>query len=542
MIFVANISGRQGGQENTRVHLAEAEETDRHIIEVERAKFALLVEESNDFISMSDFEGNCTFLNAAGRHLVGLERGEEKGKRVRDFVFKEDWAVAEEALRTAVRKGSWQGEGRMRNFRTGRSVPVHGSFFTLKDPTGQPFAIAYVCRDLTFTHEREEQIRQAQKMEAIGKLAGGVAHDFNNLLTAINGYSDMLLEITPEGDSRREFLLEIRGSGQRAASLTSQLLAYSRKQVLRPQVLQLNTVVEEGARLLKRIIGETIEMRLRLDSDLLPVMADPNQIHQILFNLILNARDAMPNGGILTLSTRNAVLAERRESRHGTLAAGRYGVLEVADTGIGMTEDVQAQIFEPFFTTKDVGKGTGLGLSSVYGILQQSGGGIEVESRPGEGSVFRIHLPVLEMEEKAKAAQDQDLPYSVPGRGRILLVEDEEAVRKFVRSHLESLGYSVVEARNGLEAMASLSSQDSEPDLLLTDVVMPRMGGARLAESVRILRPHLPILFMSGYAEEMLNMKAEGTEQIQYLQKPFSAGTLARKIEEMIRLDAPHAR
>ncbi len=375
--------------------------------------------------------------------------------------------------------------------------------------------------------QAEEQLRQAQKMEAVGRLAGGVAHDFNNLLTIINGYGEIVLAGLPEGNPVRGLVAQMKQAGDRAASLTRQLLAFSRQQVIVPQILDLNGVVTDAAKLLRRLIGEDIELTTALDPALGRVKADPGQVEQVLMNLAVNARDAMPAGGTLTVETANV-------ERDG----GRYVLLRVADTGCGMDAATKARVFEPFFTTKGPGKGTGLGLSVVHGVVQQAGGRIEVDSEPGRGTTFRVYLP---LEENAVPRQKPAaVPVSSPGGTEtLLLVEDEEAVRGLTRMTLEAGGYRVLEASHGAEALR-LAERHAEPiHLLVTDVVMPGMSGRELADRLTASRPGLRVLYLSGYTDDAVVRNGVLEAGVAFLQKPFGVDALARKVREV--LDRPAA-
>jgi signal transduction histidine kinase len=379
----------------------------------------------------------------------------------------------------------------------------------------------------------EQQLRQAHKMEAIGKLAGGVAHDFNNLVTIISGYSDMLLSrIGPENSTRRE-LEQIKKAGDRAHSLTRQLLAFSRRQMLQPKVLDLNAVVTNLEPMLQRLIGENIELVIELKPGLGQVKADPGQIEQVIMNLAINARDAMPQGGKLLLETDNVELDEAYARRHIPTQPGSYVRLAVSDTGCGMDAATQSRIFEPFFTTKEQGKGTGLGLSTVYGIVKQSGGYIWVYSERGQGATFKIYLPRV----LAPADSVQPVTHwsSLPqGKETVLLVEDEPEVRWLVRDMLQHLGYTVLEARHGIEAQV-LSIQHQGPiHLLITDVVMPQMSGREIAEQLRFEHPETKVLYMSGYTDDAVVRHGVLAAEIAFLQKPFTPEALARKVREVL--------
>jgi len=382
-------------------------------------------------------------------------------------------------------------------------------------------------------HDSEEMLRHSQKMEAVGRLAGGVAHDFNNLLTAIIGYADLLRQRFADTPGARQPADLIHQAGEQAAGLTRQLLAFSRKQLLQPRVIDLNTIISNLQRLLQRIIGEHIRIVAQTDAQHPRVKADPGQIEQVIVNLGVNARDAMPRGGTLTIRTRDMELTE--ESRPAELAAGLYVALEVTDTGEGMDEETKTRIFEPFFTTKGPGKGTGLGLATVYGIVKQSHGGIVVESERGKGSTFRILLP-REDGPVETAASVPVIPKSAAKDETILLVEDEDIVRQLVREILQEQGYRVLAADRGSEALRMLSEEKCEIDLLISDVVMPEMNGATVAQRVRAMCPRVRVLFVSGYSES--DMADQGLEALafQVLQKPFTPDTLARKVREVLDL------
>ncbi|MFQ5891102.1 MAG: ATP-binding protein [Gemmatimonadota bacterium] len=397
--------------------------------------------------------------------------------------------------------------------------------------------------DITETRETEaalrqseEQLRQAQKMEAAGRLAGGVAHDFNNVLTVIIANSELLLTDLGPDDPGRVGVEEIRKAADRAASLTRQLLAFSRKQVLEPRVLDLNAEVADVEKMLRRLIGEDLDLRTVRDPALSPVRADPGQIHQVLVNLAVNAREAMPEGGKLIIETKNVELDEAYAHTHESVAPGPYVMLAVSDTGHGMDEETQSQIFEPFFTTKGPGEGTGLGLATVYGIVKQSGGYIWVYSNPGLGTTFKIYLP------RVPGAVERLEPSAVPaaplrGSETVLLVEDEPVILDLARRVLRQNGYAVLGASGAEEALRVCERHEGAIPLIVTDVVMPRMSGPKLAERLASLRPEARVLYISGYTDEVIvhhGVLAPGTA---FLQKPFAAAALARKVREV--LDAP---
>ncbi len=410
----------------------------------------------------------------------------------------------------------------------GRWLWVSDTTSVVRDGDGRALEIVGACQDVTTERQLEEQLRQAQKMEAVGRLAGGIAHDFNNLLTAIGGYSELLLLRLGEEDPARHEVEEIRRAGERAAALTRQLLTFSRRQVLQPRVLNVNAAIADTERMLRRLIGEDVRLTTAPSSGALLVKVDPGQLEQVVVNLAVNARDAMPRGGRLTLST-GLLESAGADGLHPQAKAGRWVWLRAADTGCGMEPEVLARVFEPFFTTKDVGKGTGLGLSTVYGIVQQSGGWIEVESEPGQGAAFTVFLPEV-AEPESVAPPREARPHG--GVEVVLVVEDEAAVRALVCTTLRGQGYVVLEASNGGEALELVVRHEGRIDLLLTDVVMPDLRGPELRERLLLHRPGLPTVFMSGYSENA--EVPEVGEGIGFVQKPFTPEGLARALREVL--------
>jgi hypothetical protein len=390
-----------------------------------------------------------------------------------------------------------------------------------------------LATDITERKFLEEQLRQAQKMEAIGRLAGGVAHDFNNLLTAIIGYSQLMMtRIGPDSHLRRE-LEEIYKAGTRAASLTSQLLAFSRKQVIQPVSLNLNAIVADMGKMLRRLIGEDIELQFMLADDLDCVKADAGQMQQVVMNLAVNARDAMPRGGRLTIATDNVEVDEAFTRKRPSVAPGVYVVLRVGDNGCGIDDDIQSRVFEPFFTTKETGKGTGLGLSTIHGIITQSGGHVWFYSEMEHGTTFEVYLPRIdEREEQGKIGGSTDK--MLHGTETILLVEDDEAVRRLACSILKANGYTVLEAQHCEDALAIAMAHQESIDLLVTDVVMPRMSGGELAEQLIELCPEIKVLYISGYTDDAIVRTGVLKSGFAFLQKPFVPDTFARKVREVL--------
>jgi signal transduction histidine kinase len=379
----------------------------------------------------------------------------------------------------------------------------------------------------------EDQLRQAQKLEAVARLAAGVAHDFNNVLTAISGHSEMLLRQLEFGDSRRKNAEQIEKCAYLATALTRQLLTFSRKQVIEPRVLELNAVVANIERMLKRLIGEDIEFRAELDPATGRIKADPGQIEQVIMNLAVNARDAMPNGGKLTVTTANVTIDETRRRSFPDLIPGDYVVLAVADSGTGMTDQVKAHLFEPFYTTKPAGKGTGLGLATCFGIVKQCSGYIEVRSAVAKGTTFNLYFPQVLDAAEPVVPQNSSSP-AARGTETVLLVEDETMVRELAVMALRERGYNVIEAANGAEGLLVAEEHEGKIDLVLTDVVMPVMGGKEMANALRGSRPDTKVLFTSGYTEDTVGHQGILLPGIEFLQKPYLTASLARRVREVL--------
>jgi PAS domain S-box-containing protein len=422
---------------------------------------------------------------------------------------------------------------------------LHGLGEVIMDGEGRSIRLIGTTQDITEAdraeaalRRSEEQLRQSQKMEAVGRLAGGVAHDFNNLLTVITGYSAMSLQQIKRSTPLRKNIEEIQAAAERASSLTGQLLAFSRKQVLQPRVVSLNVVIGGMEKMLHRLIGEDIELATLFDADLGNVKADPSQIEQVILNMVVNARDAMPRGGRLTIQTANVALDQKTRFRNRDLNVGEYIMIAITDTGVGMTPDVQSHLFEPFFTTKGVGRGTGLGLATCYGIVCQSDGDIRVYSEPNNGTTFKIYLPRIDAP-TTSTASDSNMDSIPKGTESILIVEDEVAVRRLAVSVLRSCGYDVQEARDGFEALSLIKSKQPF-QLVITDVIMPRMSGKELYDQIKAVAPRVKVLFMSGYTDDALAHHGVLEPELSFLEKPFSPGRLVRKVRDVI--DAPKSR
>jgi two-component system cell cycle sensor histidine kinase/response regulator CckA len=470
-------------------------------------------------------------VNESFLHVTGYSREEVLGRSGPEMGI---WPSSEERARVP-RLNDRQGSLRKVECRLRlKSGEIH-TFLLWAEviEIGGEECVLTVMDDISERKQLEEQLLQAQKMEAVGRLAGGVAHDFNNLLTAIIGYSDLLL-LQAEGSSRlRSNIEEIRKAGKRAAKLTSQLLAFSRKQVLQPKVIDLNEIVTDLSKMLQRLIGEDVELVCITKADLGQVKADPGQIEQILINLAVNARDAMPEGGKITMETGNVVLDEEYTRHHAKVSPGSYVMMAVSDSGHGMDLSTQSHIFEPFFTTKGPGKGTGLGLSTVYGIVKQSDGHIWVYSEPGHGTTFKVYFPRVDAEIDSLDSTHASLE-PPQGSETILLVEDEEQVRELARIALEMSGYRVLEAADGVEALQRSAEHEGPIELLVTDVVMPQMSGRQLAEKMKVIRPGMRVLYMSGYTDDAIVHHGVLDSAAAFIQKPFSPREMARKVRDLL--------
>lgn len=533
--------------ERAQHEIAERQRAEKAMRESEE-RFRRVIASISDHIYMAIYEGDVTrnarpsqyYISPNVEALVGYtpERFQADWNFWRSLIHHDDLPLATVKLDQFPEGGNTQIEYRLRRA-DGELIWVRDSrqlVIETADPGGAKRITVYgVVSDITERKHLEDQLYQAQKMEAIGRLAGGISHDFNNLLTVINGYSELILfrYIKDKGPLRQN-VEQIKKAGDRAASLTRQLLAFSRKQVLQPEVLNLNSVVSNVDQMLRRLIGEDIELITALASELGQVKADPAQMDQVIMNLAVNARDAMPIGGKLTLETSNVTFDKQYTRQHVGVEPGDYVMLAISDTGHGMDAATKARIFEPFFTTKDKGRGTGLGLATVYGIINQSGGYIWVYSEPGHGTTFKIHLPRLK---EALETADQD---HVPAKARsgsetILLVEDEDLVRELAYEILVTEGYTVLEASHGAEALKISERYAHRIHLLLTDVVMPGgISGPELAERLAPLRRNMEVLYISGYTDNAIVQHSILTSTASFLEKPFTPSDLAHKVRDVL--------
>jgi two-component system, cell cycle sensor histidine kinase and response regulator CckA len=525
---------------------------DKRAIEEEKTKaesalrkseelYRLIAENTSDLICMLDVDGKYEYLSPSFRDVLGYDPDALTGHDAFALVHPDDQErvreiVIDETLR--------DGKPESLEFRFKHSNDEWRIFEAISNcvlgEDDRPERVIVVARDITqrkaaekALHESEEQLKQSQKLEAIGQLAGGVAHDFNNLLTVITGYADLLVREFEPGSSGLGKIDEIRKAAERAGGLTRQLLAFSRKQVLQPKLFDLNALVSDMGKMLGRLIGEDMDLVTMLSKTPTEVHADPGQIEQVLMNLVVNARDAMPGGGKITIETSVVDIDEHYAFTHVSVKPGMYVMLSVADTGHGMDQDTLKHIFEPFFTTKEQGKGTGLGLSTAYGIIKQSGGNVWVYSEQGIGTTFKVYLPLATRTAKAEE-QDNSKQRSVHGSETVLLVEDEEIVRNLGYQVLEMNGYNVLLAKNGEDACRIAREYPGEIHLVVTDVVMPQMGGREVAERITDTRPDVTVLFVSGYTDDAIVRHGILDDKMPFLQKPFSADAFAKKVREVL--------
>jgi PAS domain S-box-containing protein len=503
-------------------------------------QYRALLDAAPDAMVIVNQAGEIVLLNLQAEKQFGYRRDELLGQHVKNIIpqgFAERLVAdalrsAEDALAQQIGKGI-ELTGRRKD---GSDFPIEIMLSPLESAEG--ILVTAAIRDITERKHLERMLRQAQKMEAVGKLAGGVAHDFNNLLGVILGYADLLLEQPAMNDSQRRDLAEIQKAGVRAALLTRQLLAFSRKQVLQPKVLDLNTVVVGAEKLLHRLIGENIELIVVLNPALGRVKADSGQLEQIIMNLAVNARDAMPEGGKLTLETYNVEIDEQFAAQHDSALKGPHVVLAVTDTGCGMDAKTKAHIFEPFFTTKEFGKGTGLGLATVYGIVKQSGGWIWVYTELGLGTTFKIYLPCVDPAPEIVSPNDE-VEKVAGGSQTILIVEDDAALLQVTHRSLAEVGYAILTARSAAEAIHTSESHPGPIHLMVTDVIMPGMSGDKLAFYLSAQRPEMKVLYVSGYTDDSIVHHGVLEPGLAFLQKPFSPKTLARKVGDVLATSLP---
>jgi PAS domain S-box-containing protein len=498
----------------------------------ERERLAVAAEQAAEAIVTTDRHAVIRYVNPAFTRITGYTADDVLGRSMtilRPEGSPDDPMAA--MMQAVYAGGTWEGrlEGRHRD---GSPYQVAMTVAPLRDPDGMISGAVSVARDVTREQELETELAQSQRMEAVGRLAGGVAHDFNNILTVIGGFSELAAAELPEGHPVGEDIAEIVKASERAASLTRALLAFSRRQVMQAQTLDLNEVVSGMRPMLEVLMGEDVEVVLRPAEKLGLTVADRAQLEQVILNVATNARDAMPDGGRLTISTRNAVLTEKYKRTHVTVKPGPHVALTITDTGVGMTPEVRDHAFEPFFTTKERGKGTGLGLSTVIGVVEQSGGSVQLASRPGAGTELTIFLPRTHGAERAPEAPVEEARVE-GGNETILVAEDERALRTFVERILRQAGYRVLTAANGFEAL-EIARKAARLDLLFTDIVMPNMDGPELASRLARVRPGVPTIFASGYSEQALLQGFGEGERVPYLAKPYTAESLLMRVRETL--------
>jgi two-component system, cell cycle sensor histidine kinase and response regulator CckA len=493
-----------------------------------KARFDDLFDRSSEIMIVHDRRGRVSTINRSGEQLTGYLR-EELRMLDPDWIFGTGYL---DAVMAMINEGA---DSSPRSFRSefvprkGNPVPVDVQARVLVGD-GEVVGVTSIARDLSERAKLENELRQAQKMEAVGRLATGIAHDFNNIITVLLGYSDELIEQAPPGTPVHAAAMEVRRAANRASALTQQLLAFSRRQVSVSHAVDLNQVIAHMEDLIRRLLGPEIRLQFSLQPDLAPISADPQQIGQVLMNLIVNARDAMPEGGTLRIETANVELG----AEHVDIIPGPHVALTVTDSGVGMSADVRDRLFEPFFTTKDQGRGTGLGLSMVQAIVRQSGGHIHVDSQPGAGTTFQVWFPQQPDAAAAPVAEPiAHAPVPVKGEGVVLLAEDDQSVRRLVVTELTRRGFTVLEAEDGAAALEMFRREKDRIDVLVTDVVMPKMNGADLAKAAGTIRPGLKILFISGHPERA-GAGLDPTGVTNLLMKPFTADTLAARIKEAI--------
>lgn len=504
-------------------------------LQLSEQRYRLLSEAAPIGILLADEQGKLIDANTQALCMFGYNREELIGEPI-EILLPERFRCSHQGHRSSYTKEPQArpmaiGKELIARRKDGTEFPVEVGLGPLVTSDG--VLVSSTIVDITERKKMEEQRRLSQRMEAIGKLSGGVAHDFNNLLTVILGCSDVVLEALPQDQPAIRKIEMIRRAAASAADLTRQLLAFSRQQMLQPRVLDLRAIVEQTQSLLHRLIGENIEFKVLLDSSLGRVKADPGQIEQVLLNLAINARDAMPHGGRLTIEARNVELDDSYTSEHQMVIPGRYIMLGVQDTGCGMDQETQSRIFDPFFTTKELGKGTGLGLATVYGIVKQSGGYIWVYSELNMGSLFKVYLPRVDESVQPIKPRNPEAP-AIEAHETILLAEDSEALREMAREYLESVGYVVLEAASGPQALEKAKEFHGKIHLLLTDVVMPEMSGPELVRQMTALRPELKVIFTSGYTSDAIARQGVLDPAVAFIQKPYRPKALARKIQEVL--------
>jgi PAS domain S-box-containing protein len=509
--------------------------TDRKKTEGEASMLAQALKCISECVTVTDLRNNIIFVNDAFLTKYGYERHELIGKPISIVRAATNKNEPTDDILPKTLNGGWKGEV-LNKRKDGIEFPIQLSTSVINDPSGYPLALIGVATDITDRKRLETQLQQSQKLEAIGKLAGGIAHDFNNLLTVIQGYSDLLLSKINSNDPIHNQIRQINDAANRAESLTRQLLAFSRKQIMKPRVIDLNNLIHEMEDMLERLIGADINFTINLSSDLGKIKADPGQIEQVIMNLAVNARDAMQTGGMMTIETFNTMVDHKFKDNYPEAVIGNYVQMQISDTGFGMDKETQAHIFEPFFTTKEKGEGTGLGLATVYGIIKQSGGYIYVRSELTKGTTFNLYFPrvdePLDSEEKTKISDT-----NLSGNETILVVEDQDEVRHLIMDALKVYGYNVLEAPHGGSALLTCEKYEGDIDLIISDIVMPQMNGQELVERLLPLQPHMKVLFISGYSENVFTDRNVLDPGMLYVQKPFTPMELLGKLRHVLDSD-----
>jgi len=533
--------GRLASSFNVMTEKLAGEIIERRLAEESQKRFVEILEETTDLVGVANKNGQVLYLNRAGRKMVGIGTDEDVSKTT-ITQYHPDWAgkmIKDVGLPTAMRDGTWNGETVLLS-RDGREIPVSQEIIAHKLPDGEVEYVSTIMRDLTeYKRDAEEkaklreQLCHVQRLESVGKLAGGVAHNFNNLLMVITGYGSLLQLELKQNATLTGHVEKILAAVERGAHLTQDLLAFSRKQTHAPQLVTLNDIVKRSESLLLKLIGENIELRTTLINKDITLLADSLQIEQVLINFATNARDAMPDGGSLTITTGFAKMDDEFLRLQAHSVTKKYAFITVTDTGTGMDEKTKERIFEPFFTTKEVDKGTGLGLAVVYGIIKQHDGFIAVDSTPGKGTTFRIYLPIQEA--KIEERKPEELPVPVGGTETILLAEDEDWVRNLVKTVLERYGYTVIEAVDGADAVDKFRKNQDTIHLLVSDVIMPKRHGRSVYDEVRKMRPDIKVIFISGYPEDIISKEIIAEDGVAFISKPISPDQLLRKINLMLR-------
>ena len=524
--------------ERAEGQLTKAQEYSREVQRESESRYRRLIENVNDAIIMDDVEGKLVFANRRFCEWFGLEQKSIQGVVWTDYAAPECREVLREYHARRIRGESAPNQFEFEGVRPdGSRIEIEG-LVTNVEEDGRIAGTQAALRDVTERKRLEAQYLQAQKTESIGKLAGIVAHDFNNMLTVINGYCNLLLSGSPDQDEYTNCLTEIGRAGERAAELTRNLLTFSRKQAVQRKALDLNSVVAEAEAMFRRLVGEDVALTTSLSTDLDKVIADSGQLNQVLMNLLVNARDAMPRGGTVVIETKNIRVDDDFVRSHPCLEPGSYVYLGVTDTGTGISDEIKPHLFEPFFTTKEPGKGTGLGLTIIYGIVQQNGGQIEVTSALGQGATFHIYLPSVQARESEPTGEPMPV-IATQASETVLVVEDQDAVRRYVSVVLEDAGYRVIQAASGAEAIGISEQFQGVIHLVVTDLVLPVMNGRELADQLKVTRPEIPVLFMSGYSEELIGTRGIIAADLAYLAKPFGPDQLKARVRETLANSGP---